>query len=326
MLPEDSNWLVEALEKNIYQNLCPNRIWNVWKAWEAVLGHDEASDIWRPPEADQNEAKTILRRLLEHFGQKFQDAITHEDHSACSFDFCEFSSRNFTAVRQYHEPMRYEESEQEDVADSHLKGNICFPLRGLFNESKLVEAVEAKKLTSWKLDGSAILDHPGSFMAISHVWSDGTGTGTWASQEVNECLYRYFRDIALQFQCKGIWWDTISVPNDRVARMKALNTMAQNYEYAKITLVHDRFLRKLNFESPENALFAIVMSPWFTRGWTALELAKSGVVKVVFKDSIKDLDKDILHKTKNPLCRESHREAQKQNHRRCRRPSSCHEA
>lgn len=304
MLPQDSNWLVQALDKKNYQSLCPNRIWNVWEAWRAVLSHkkdssEQKQDTWKP-EAEQDKDKPSLLLLLGHFGPKFQEALTHEDHSACSFDFCEFSSRNFTAVRQYHEPMRYEEIEQVEVAESHLKGDICFPLRGLFNESKLAEAVEAEKLTAWKLDGSAILDYPGSFMAISHVWSDGTGAGTWASQEVNECLYRYFRDIALQFQCQGIWWDTICVPNNRVTRMKALNIMDRNYEYAKITLVHDRFLRKLNFESPENALFAIVMSPWFTRGWTALELAKSRVVKVVFKDSIKDLDKDILHETTIP--------------------------
>jgi ankyrin repeat protein len=40
------------------------------------------------------------------------------------------------------------------------------------------------------------------------------------------------------------------------------------------------------------------MSPWFSRGWTALELAKSQKVKVVFKGAygryIKDLDEEIL--------------------------------
>ncbi|OBT40870.1 hypothetical protein VE00_09521 [Pseudogymnoascus sp. WSF 3629] len=39
------------------------------------------------------------------------------------------------------------------------------------------------------------------------------------------------------------------------------------------------------------------MSPWFSRGWTSLELAKSPKVKVMFKGAlIKDLDEDILAK------------------------------
>jgi hypothetical protein len=73
--------------------------------------------------------------------------------------------------------------------------------------------------------------------------------------------------------------------------------MHRNYEYARVTLVHDRFLRNLPFESPDRACFAIVISSWFTRGWTALELAKSRKVKIIFKDAIKDLDKDILRAT-----------------------------
>lgn len=47
------------------------------------------------------------------------------------------------------------------------------------------------------------------------------------------------------------------------------------------------------------------MSSWFTRGWTTLELAKSGNVKVLFKSNsygtvIKDLDEDILAKAGEP--------------------------
>jgi hypothetical protein len=135
-------------------------------------------------------------------------------------------------------------------------------------------------------------------MAISHVWSDGTGTGTWPSKHVNECLYDYFKGITKRFQCEGMWWDTLCVPQDRDHRSTALNIMHRNYEYARITLVHDRFLRNLPFKGPGTVCFAIVMSSWFTRGWTALELAKSRKVKIIFKDSIKDLDEDILRKVK----------------------------
>ena len=47
------------------------------------------------------------------------------------------------------------------------------------------------------------------------------------------------------------------------------------------------------------------MSPWFNRDWTALELAKSRKVKVLFKSNsyghvVKDRDEDILAKPGEP--------------------------
>ena len=74
--------------------------------------------------------------------------------------------------------------------------------------------------------------------------------------------------------------------------------MHQNYENAKVTLIHDRFLRGLEWVDAETACLAVAMSPWFSRGWTALELAKSHTVKVLIKEkdglTLKDLDEDIL--------------------------------
>jgi hypothetical protein len=270
--------LINAFERGEYEGLCPNRIWHAWKACEQKDGQSELVDF------------------LKRSGTALKDALKHEDHSACNFGFCEFSTRNFTAVQQYHERRPYEEEEQTKIAENHKNKEVCFPLQGLFNDDKLVEAVKKHKLTAWNLDGSTILEHPRPFMAISHVWSDGTGTGTWDSKKVNECLYGYFKGVAKRFQCEGIWWDTLCIPQDRSARSAALNIMHLNYEYARVTLVHDLFLRNLHFGGPGEASFAIVLSPWFTRGWTALELAKSRKVKIVFKDSIKDLDVDILCK------------------------------
>ncbi|KAF1963466.1 hypothetical protein CC80DRAFT_356861, partial [Byssothecium circinans] len=243
--------------------LCPNRIWHAWQACQ-----------------DQEDEPSQLLAFLAESATTLKDALKHEDHSACSFDFCEFSSRNFTAI-----------------AEKHESKEVCFPLQGLFNDDKLEKSVQSDDgLTAWRLDGSAILEHPRPFMAISHVWSDGTGTGTWPSRQVNECLYSYFKGVAERFQCEGIWWDTLCIPQKKDARSMSLDIMHRNYEYAKVTLVHDRFLRNLLFERPDQASFAIILSPWFTRGWTALELAKSRKVKIVFKDSIKDLEVDILRK------------------------------
>ncbi|KAL9096725.1 MAG: hypothetical protein Q9165_001213 [Trypethelium subeluteriae] len=277
MSPDNSIELLNIIEKAQNQNLCPNRIWQ-------VASH--ARDRW-----------SDLVASLQRFCALLPDnALQHEEHSACTLDFCEFSTRNFTALRQYHERKPYEGEDQAEIARNHENNGICFPTRGLFDDDLLVKAVQAGRLTAWRLDGTNVLEHPRPFMVISHVWSDGTGGGTWDSKQVNECLYTYFKEIAEQFSCEGIWWDTLCVPADRDARAKALQIMDFNYAYAKVTVVHDRLLRKLEFTDPDMACFAIVMSAWFTRGWTALELARSRKVKIIFKDSIRDLDRDILRK------------------------------
>ncbi|KAK1573283.1 uncharacterized protein LY79DRAFT_697870 [Colletotrichum navitas] len=56
------------------------------------------------------------------------------------------------------------------------------------------------------------------YMAISHVWSDGTGVGAKPAGQVNKCLYENFAKIALDLGCDGVWWDSICMPTDRKAR------------------------------------------------------------------------------------------------------------
>ncbi|KAL3712777.1 hypothetical protein TMatcc_001479 [Talaromyces marneffei ATCC 18224] len=71
--------------------------------------------------------------------------------------------------------------------------------------------------------------------------------------------------------------------------------MEHNYEGARITLVHDCYIRRWKWVDAETACLAIILSPWFSRGWTVLELARSTRVKVIFNGNvIKDLDEDIL--------------------------------
>lgn len=211
----------------------------------------------------------------------------HHEHEQCTFDFCEHSRVDFTSMAQHHEGC------EGDC------GNYAFPL------DQLIDRVERGKFTAWKLvsvsldDPPSLLDSTHPYMAISHVWADGTGAGIWGPGKVNKCLYEFFCDIAREFQCDGCWWDTISIPRDDETRSKALNSMHNNYAAARITLVHDLYLREWEWVDAETACFAVVMSPWYSRGWTALELAKSHKVKILFKARndrylIKDLDVDIL--------------------------------
>jgi hypothetical protein len=251
--------------------LCRNRMWAVARSL---------------PPWEQN-----LLQLIS----SVQNIPEQIEHAECSFDFCEVSRRDFTSVAQRHE-------------SRFCKDNSCHRHQGWFPEDKLKEALESGTPTAWKLNGKSMIEPPQQFMAISHVWSDGTGTGSWPRGEVNSCLYSFFRGIAKQFQCKGIWWDTICIPKEKAARSIAINRIQSNYENARITLVHDCYLREWEWTdketAAETACFAIIMSPWFSRGWTALELAKSRKVKIVFKGPlIKDLD-EILTEAPPGLARD----------------------
>jgi len=262
----DTEKLLNAFDRATKEfNFCPNRVWAVAREDLLKLMPD---------------GNSILDRDKREESEKNEE---RENHELCTFDFCEYSQRDFTAVEQRHECGKKK----------------CFQLQDLFSREMLKEAANDGKSTVWSLNGQFMIEPPRPYMAISHVWSDGTGTGAWRDGEVNECLYSFFQGIAKQFQCDGIWWDTLCIPKEKTARNKAIRKIQSNYENARITLVHDCFLRNWNWDQ-KTACFAILMSPWFSRGWTALELAKSRKVKVIFKGPygllIKDLDEQILAK------------------------------
>ncbi|KAF7157812.1 hypothetical protein CNMCM6106_003941 [Aspergillus hiratsukae] len=257
----------EALQRATKEfGLCPNRVW--------AIGHSLEGWETKFPQLIPTSERSASMGI-----------VSHEGHEQCTFDLCEYSLLNFTSVAQRHERASCLE-------------NPCKTLKGLFPRDRLDKASLAGRPTAWRLNGKSLVNHTQPYMAISHVWADGTGVGAWPDGEVNECLYRFFERIARRWQCAGIWWDTICIPKDKAARAKAILRMESNYDTARITLVHDAYLRKWKWVDAETACLAIILSPWFSRGWTALELARSSKVKVIFKGSvIKDLDEDILSKS-----------------------------
>ncbi|KAJ5964890.1 uncharacterized protein N7479_004766 [Penicillium vulpinum] len=240
---------------------CRNRVWAVAKT---LPGGAEQFPKILPP-----------RERLSH-------KETREDHELCTFDFCEQSRVNFTLVKQRHEGFCEEAR--------------CKAKR--FDLNYVAKAVDKGQRTVWDLEGIETLQRNERYMAISHVWSDGTGAGNQARGHVNICLLEFFRGFAEKFGCQGIWWDTICIPTTKDLREKALKRMQDNYMNAAVTLVHDCFLRECEWIDADSACFYIVMSPWFSRGWTALELQMSHKVQVIFKGPsgpiTKDIDKDIL--------------------------------
>ena len=216
---------------------------------------------------------------LKHLPQ-----LRHKGHESCTPAFCGDAIQNSTNVKQLH-----------TCPDS----KNCGSTDRMFNQELLVAALNNRATTTaWTLDGKSLVAKDRSFLAVSHVWADGTGNGTWEAGQVNKCLWGAWVKIAQALNCDGVWWDTTCIPRDKATRAKALNNMHSNYQHAKCTVVHDKYLAGIEWKDDGSPCIALVLSPWFTRGWTALELLLSERVFVLFRKgdgyTLKDLDQDIL--------------------------------
>ncbi|KAK2462356.1 hypothetical protein APHAL10511_005662 [Amanita phalloides] len=255
----------QAISRVREQSLCPRRIW--------------AIALNLPGRESNIPALVPDERLHMNCSSKHSFCSTGPSHQNCTFDFCEISAVNFTNVVQLHRPGCDQNCKKKD-----------FPIH------LLDKPAEENRPTAWAIDGKRPLEPGEPYMAISHVWSDGTG----GNGSVNECLYAFFCDVARDLKCKGLWWDAICIPQDKRARAKAINRMHEYYSQATCTIVHDLCLATSEWAGPDHASFVLVMSNWFTRGWTALELARSKKVEVLFNASKspgylrKNLDDDIM--------------------------------
>ncbi|KAI0547640.1 hypothetical protein F4679DRAFT_597475 [Xylaria curta] len=164
-----------------------------------------------------------------------------------------------------------------------------------FDHEQLCKALYDKQPQSiaWTADLQLASKHQ-SYIAISHVWSDGTGIGLRKSGTVNACLFKYLTDIALRLGAEAVWWDAVSVPVEKHARAKAMSGMADQYTDASYTIIHDAHLlnfswsREVDGKRNGSPCLALVLSSWFTRGWTAVELSLSKNVRVLFKGETDD--------------------------------------
>ncbi|KAI1076924.1 hypothetical protein F5B20DRAFT_554264 [Whalleya microplaca] len=270
------------------QGLCPNRLWNA-----SFQGPDSAVGVFHLGEA----AKTLL------------PLGPMDAHVDCTAQYCLRAHDNSTLVKQAHK-----------CADGRCEREIFFRT-DLLNQAMRGMSKGVWFNTAWRLrrgrPGRLLSSMPlytskpqvmrwgeRNYMAISHVWSDGTGVGLKTPGKVNQCLYRYFANIADQLGCDGLWWDAISIPSERTARATAIERMLENFENASVTLIHDQDLVKLPWRDDGSPAIALVLSSWFTRGWTAAELfaSRGHPVKVLYADPanpdgaplIKNLDGDVF--------------------------------
>ncbi|KAI0829514.1 hypothetical protein F5Y06DRAFT_290847 [Hypoxylon sp. FL0890] len=274
---------IEHTKKCREYGICPNRLWNV-----SLQGEQGPADI------------SILANMA--FSAPLLNSLGKHDY--CTDQHCLLATHPSTWVEQVHK-----------CQEGHCEDEVRFPPRLLneaFEKAGDINNTSPWFNTAWRRFVNLITPrekqslcetNSRSYMAISHVWADGTGVGKKPSR-VNGCLYKYFVSIATRLECDGLWWDAVSIPTDRAARTAAINAMLRNYEMAKITLVHDEDLVRFPWRDDGTPAVALVLSTWFTRSWTAAELwaSRNHPVKVLFADPerpsgpplIKDLDDDIL--------------------------------
>ncbi|KAF3214367.1 hypothetical protein TWF106_009057 [Orbilia oligospora] len=266
--------------------ICPNRLWNLRNA-------TERGEVDFP----------ALMELV-----KANPLLSHQGHEDCLTNSCTLTTLDSTRVHQLH---KCEAASTSGSLNTILRPQLgtgahdstCKP-KMLFDPAILNKAAENPIFwTVWSINQPPqLLEMEKKYAAISHVWSDGTGIGLGTVGEVNACLFDYFagciRDVGPEIE--GIWWDTISIPTEPIARRKAINEMHNYYANAECTILHDTYLAEFEWKDDGSPCLAIVLSSWFTRGWTALEFIMSKNIKVIFKDPItggriiKDLDKDVL--------------------------------
>ena len=262
-IPIASKAVAEASGKISRLGFCQQRVWEVVRNY-----HDGMIGL-----------VTLVSAL------EFLPQLGHKGHESCTSGYCEYATQNFTSVTQLHKC-----PDPKSCTTTTDK---------MFNQSLLVAALEDNTMTTaWALDGMSLVTKGKSYVSVLHVWSDGTGVGACKAGQVNRCLWYFFVEIAEHLGCDGIWWDTVCIPQDKAAKSTALNNMHHNYSGAKYTIVHDLYLAGIEWERDGCPCIALVLSPWFTRGWTALELLLSNRVSVLFRQgntyTLKDLDEEIL--------------------------------
>ena len=153
--------------------------------------------------------------------------------------------------------------------------------------------------SSWELIRSheSQASKPRKYVAISHVWMDGTGSRDGNS--LYSCQLDKFQAAATELcHSRGgtegpvpFWVDTISVPYDKgPLKMQALRQMEQVYREADSVLVFDSGLQQVPLRIPaQECLSRIEISSWNERLWTIQEAVFAKKLYFKFQDGIVSL-------------------------------------
>ncbi|KAJ9236796.1 hypothetical protein DTO212C5_238 [Paecilomyces variotii] len=138
-----------------------------------------------------------------------------------------------------------------------------------------------------------------SYIAISHVWSDGLGNVE--RNALPRCQLLHLSSLIRNLPGKAadtvlFWLDTLCVPPDaadqKEAQDTALKMMRQVYENSTAVLVLDSWLMSTTcFQMSDTELLVrIFNAAWNRRLWTYQEGALAKAIFFLFRDDICDLD------------------------------------
>ena len=171
--------------------ICQNRLWNL-----AIGCTREQDDL--PALIALTDRFPQAALYLKHMEPEARGPAL--DRGVCTPEFCKLSEINNTSVKQLH---KCKDMDCNDFID--------------FAKSEFMRPTE--QYTWWLERNSSSTEIPhivsGPYVAISHVWSDGTGIGVQEQGRVNRCLFEFFIQLCDEMGCKAIWWDTISLPSER---------------------------------------------------------------------------------------------------------------
>lgn len=180
-----------------------------------------------------------------------------------------------------------------DYRPAHFEG--CEGCRAIsINPTELRQILESNEESAYPRVNITITDADevtlpladvGSYVAISHVWSDGLGHPA-GMNSLPECQLRRLRSLVLKAGLEQllVWVDSLCVPWDRgLAKRNALARMAQVYSNARYVLVLDSDLLSTSSSCcNEELLLRIALSKWMRRLWT-LEEGVVGRSKLLFQ-------------------------------------------
>ncbi|KAI0326302.1 hypothetical protein GY45DRAFT_123368 [Cubamyces sp. BRFM 1775] len=133
-----------------------------------------------------------------------------------------------------------------------------------------------------------------SYVAISHVWSEGMGSTTDVG--LPACLVDHISKHVQRLLPEhggAFWMDSLCVPSAREQRKKAIKLMADTYRNAAKVLVIDDSIRTLchseNSSWPE-ILLRVATSAWVRRVWTLQEGILARQLYFEFVDGIYSID------------------------------------
>ncbi|GAB1212871.1 hypothetical protein ATERTT37_002020 [Aspergillus terreus] len=149
--------VARAAELTRTAGICPDRLWNL-----ALVSERKQVDL-----------PCLMDAVTGH------PELKHTGHEHCIVGFCRTATVDSTKVQQLHRPGCPHD---------------CPMLE--FDPGLLAQSINDGGRTCWTLTEPYEVAQHQPYIAISHVWSDGTGIGVQDPGKINKCLFEYMSRVA----------------------------------------------------------------------------------------------------------------------------------